>query len=250
MSLTSLCFSFNTRLIIYRHGPGSRIPPSQQSTLSTKQQSHAALCSLWFDESYGPCKQLTVAQVGNYSWSSCLTPGRRTLFYRGTLRREFDCFFLLHTGQGEDRARVSLIQTTTPTCKLSLWLHCGRAVDCLLSHTSMRTLGSGSWLDRASFLETLLRLGDGYGFRHIPAKVQFSLLACSRQLAIQCQGFPTHLHESPLFGVQSCVLRLMVSHLVRRFLRSSDIALINNATVTDKLFWSHKHPFTFALLSD
>lgn len=36
----------------------------------------------------------------------------------------------------------------------------------------------------------------------------------------------------------------------RRFLRSSDIALINNATVTDKLFWSHKHPFTFALLSD
>lgn len=142
------------------------------------------------------------------------------------------------------------IQTSSLTCKFSVWLHCGRAVDCLLLHTSKMMLGSGSWLGGGIFPQTLLRLGDGYGFRHILAKVQCSLLARSRQLATQCEGFPTHPYESPRFGVQSSVVRLMISHLVRRLLSSSDIALINNVTVTDKLFWSSKSPFTFALLSD
>lgn len=120
----------------------------------------------------------------------------------------------------------------------------------MLLHTSKRMLGSGSWLGRGIFLQTLLRLSVSYGFRHILAKVQCFLLARSRQPAIQCEGFPTHSYESPRFGVQSSVLRLMVSHLVRRLLSSSDIALINSVTVTDKQFWSSKSPFTFALLSD
>lgn len=81
VSLTSLHFSFNSRLIIHRHRPGSRIPRSQHHGLSARQQSHTAFCSLCFSESHGPCKQLTVAQTRNYSMSFCLTPAKKTRCY-------------------------------------------------------------------------------------------------------------------------------------------------------------------------
>lgn len=149
----------------------------------------------------------------------------------GEPRGGFDFSLLLHRDQGEDGAHAFAIQTSTVICKPSLWLHCGREVTHLLLHTSKRMLGSGSWLDGGIFPQTLLRLGSGYDFRHILAEVQCFPLAHSRHLAIHCEGFPTHPCESPLFGVQSGALRLMVSHLVKRLLSSSDTALLNNATV-------------------
>lgn len=190
----------------------------------------------------------TLAQTRNYSRSSHLAQGRRTL--GESLREGFDSSLLLHRDQGKDGAHVFPIETSTLICKPSLWLHSGREVTCLLLHTSKRILGSGSWLDRGIFPQTLLRTGGGCDFRDILAKVQCFPLAHSRHLAIHCEGFPTHPCESPLFGVQSSALRLMVSHLVKRLLSSSDTALLNNAPVTNKLFWISKHLFTFALLSD
>lgn len=247
VSLTSLHFSFNTRLIIHRHRPGSRIPPSQHHALSTRQQSHSAFCSLWFSESHGPCKQLTVAQTRNYSRSRCLTPAKKPPCYGRAAEED------LIPPSPSIKTRWKRERTSPPsrqalTGKLSLWSHCGKAAHRLLLLTSERVLGSGQWLDRGICPQTLLRLGDGCDSRHIPAKVQCSLLARSRQLVIQGEGFPTHPDESPLSGVWSSV-RLMVSHLLRRWMTSSDTAFINNVTVTDELFWSSKRPFTFALLS-
>lgn len=46
LSLISLGSSFNTGLIIHRLGPGSRIPPSQQSTLSNRLA--LLFSSLWW----------------------------------------------------------------------------------------------------------------------------------------------------------------------------------------------------------
>lgn len=88
--MTTLCFSFKSGSIIYEHGPGSRIPPSQQLILSMKQQRNAPHSGWMISGSFKVSESSTDEELVHIVQS--LVQQKIDLFGRG-LRKLFYSFF-------------------------------------------------------------------------------------------------------------------------------------------------------------